>query len=188
MKQLSAALVTAVILGLLASLAAADEFLSWGRTSDQPMDIAAGMATFRRTEDGGEISFKGNVKVKQGDMTLRCDRLVTLYDEHKRSGKRVSRKNLPKDWRSSGKPKSMTATGNVKMAQEELRAFAGKALFDDKTRTITLTERPRVRKGQDLAVAAHTIIIYLDENRYEALGKDGRPIRVTINFGKQEKK
>lgn len=68
-------------------------------------------------------------------------------------------------------------------------AVAGKALFDNAKRTITLTEGPRLWQGPDMLVA-HTIIVYLDENRAELRsndGKDGDEIRMRINPGKQKK-
>jgi lipopolysaccharide export system protein LptA len=85
--------------------------------------------------------------------------------------------------------KSITATGNVKIAQEERMAVAGKALFDNAKRTITLTEGPKLWQGPDMLMA-HTIIVYLDENRVELHSKDGKDddgIRMRINPGKQKK-
>ena len=48
-------------------------------------------------------------------------------------------------------------------------AVAGKAMYDNAKRTITLTEGPpRLWQGPDVVVA-DTIVIYLDENRHELL-------------------
>jgi lipopolysaccharide export system protein LptA len=115
-------------------------------------------------------------------MTLNCDRLVLLFDEHKISGKKASGEELPKNLDTAQKFKSVTATGTVKVMQQDLKAVAGRAVFDGRTRTITLTENPRVWEGPR-RMAADTFIIYPDENRAEALGK----IKVTIDSAEQKK-
>lgn len=89
---------------------------------------------------------------------------------------------LPADMQMSGM-RSMTATGNVKVVQNERMAVAGQAVFDNVNRTITLTESPRIWQGSDV-VQAHKIIIYLDENRTEFSGKEGEAITVLINPNK----
>lgn len=154
--------------------------------SDQPIDITSKKVSARPTAGGREVRFDGNVRVEQGDMTLTCDRLVTLFDEQKKVGERASGKKLPKALETTSTLKSITAIGNVTLAQEGMKAVAGQTVFDNDRRTITLTERPRVQKGPD-TLEAHTIIIYLDESSSEALCKDGRPIRVTINPGDYKK-
>jgi lipopolysaccharide transport protein LptA len=186
LKYLSAGLMVAAILGLMASMAGANDFLSLGRGSDQPIDLAAKKATARNTPSGKEVTYDGNVRVTQGNLTLTCDKLVVLYDEQKKGGgTKAPAKKLPKDLQTISGIKSITATGNVKIAQEERMAIAGKALFDNAKRTITLTEGPKLWQGPDMLVA-HTIIVYLDENRAELRG-NGDEIRMRINPGKQKK-
>ena len=83
--------------------------------------------------------------------------------------------------------KSITALGNVKITQNDRMALAGKAVFDNAKRTITLTEGPpRLWQGPDV-LAAQTIIIYLDENRSELLGGDESLITAIINPPKPKK-
>ncbi len=186
MRFLSAALVAAVILALMASMAGANDFLSLGQGSDQPNDLAAKKATARNTAAGKEVTYDGNVRVTQGDLTLTCDKLIVLYDEQRKGGGNNNlSKKLPKDLQTISGIKSITATGNVKIAQEERMSVAGKALFDNAKRTITLMEGPKLWQGPDMLVA-HTIIIYLDENRAELRG-NGDEIRMRINPGKQKK-
>jgi lipopolysaccharide export system protein LptA len=91
-------------------------------------------------------------------------------------------KKQPADVQMSGM-RSMVATGNVKVVQNERMAVAGQALFDNVNRTITLTDNPRVWQGSDVA-QADKIVIYLDENRTEFTGKEGGPITVMINPNK----
>jgi len=189
MKQCGAGLLAALILGLLVSMSGANDFLSVGQ-GDDPIDVKAKKSTARNTSGGKEVTFDGNVKVTQGDLTLTCDKLVILYNEqHKSSGSEPPAKRLAKDLQTISGVRSVTATGNVKITQDERMAVAGKALFDNAKRTITLTEGPRLWQGPDMLVA-HTIIVYLDENRAELRsndGKDGDEIRMRINPGKQKK-
>jgi lipopolysaccharide export system protein LptA len=191
MKHLTAALVTALIFGLLVSMpGAANNFLSVGQESDEPIDVKAKKSTARNVSGGKEVTFDGDVRVTQGDLTLTCDKLVVLYDEQRKSGgPNGLAKRLPKELQTMSQIKSITAVGNVKIAQEERMAVAGKALFDNAKRTITLTEAPRLWQGPDM-LAAHTITVFLDENRVELHGKngkDGDEIRMRINPGKQKK-
>jgi len=189
MKKCGAGLLAALILGLLVSMSGANDFLSVGQ-GDDPIDVKAKKSTARNTSGGKEVTFDGNVKVTQGDLTLTCDKLIILYNEqHKSSGTEAPAKRLAKDLQTISGVRSVTATGNVKITQDERMAVAGKALFDNAKRTITLTEGPRLWQGPDMLVA-HTIIVYLDENRAELRsndGKDGDEIRMRINPGKQKK-
>jgi lipopolysaccharide export system protein LptA len=144
----------------------------------------------RNIPDGKENVFEGAVKVVQDDVTLTCDKLVIVYEEKKGTAPTESRnRKLPKDWQTAGNIKSITASGNVKITQNERMATAGKALYDNVKRTITLTESPRIWQGRDAGIA-DTIIMYLDENRSEFRGGDASPIKFTINPSepKKEKK
>lgn len=158
------------------------------RNSEQPLDITAKKFTARNVTEGLEATFDGNVKVRQGDMTLSCDRLLIVYDETADQAAKGNRiKRFPADIQAAGKIKTITALGNVKFVQGDRMAVAGKGLYDNAKRTITLTEGPpRLWQGADVVVA-DTIIIYLDENRTELLGGEEAGIRATINPGKQKK-
>ena len=144
------------------------------------MDITSKRFTVTNTPNGKEVTFEGNVKVKQGDVTLGCDRLVIVYDEKTEAKTTEGRvRKLTKGLENVSQIKSITASGNVKIVQNERMAVAGKALYDNVKRTITLTEGPRLWQGADVLVA-NTIIIYLDENRTESLGgeRDENPIKL----------
>ncbi|MBI5250762.1 MAG: hypothetical protein HY912_14825 [Desulfomonile tiedjei] len=142
--------------------------VSLGEISDQPIDINAKKVTAKKTQNGQEITFEGNVTAKQGNVTLTCDRLIVLYDQKKKNGSEPQDrpKKNPKDLQGSSVFKSAIASGNVKVVQNELMAVAGKALFESAKKTITLSESPKIWMGPDWMVA-HTIVIYIDENRAE---------------------
>jgi lipopolysaccharide export system protein LptA len=187
MKHKISGLIVFLVLGcVLIAAGANSEYLSLGKGSDQPIDITSTKFTARNIANGKEATFEGNVKVNQGDVTLSCDQLVLVYDE--KSGDRTGDgrlKKLAKKLENVSQIKSITASGNVKIVQNERMAVAGKALYDNAKRTITLTEGPRLWQGADVMVA-NTIIIYLDENRVDSLGGEN-PIKFKINPEQQKK-
>jgi len=187
MKHKISGLIVFLVLGcVLIAAGANNEYLSLGKGSDQPIDITSTKFTARNIANGKEATFEGNVKVNQGDVTLSCDQLVLVYDE--KSGDRTGDgrlKKLAKKLENVSQIKSITASGNVKIVQNERMAVAGKALYDNAKRTITLTEGPRLWQGADVMVA-NTIIIYLDENRVDSLGGEN-PIKFKINPEQQRK-
>jgi lipopolysaccharide export system protein LptA len=190
MKHKIAGLVVFLVLGCVLTVAGENNnYLSLGKGSDQPMEITSKKLSAKNTPNGKEVTFEGNVEVKQGDVALTCDHLVIVYDEKTGAGTAEKRvKKLPKALENASQIKSITASGNVKIVQNERMAVAGKALYDNVKRTITLTEAPRLWQGKDMLVA-DTIIIYLDENRSELLGGKGKEkaIKAIINPDKQNK-
>jgi lipopolysaccharide export system protein LptA len=188
MKHIFSGLIGFLIMGVMLSAAYAQNgYLSLSQSSQEPIDITAKKFTARNIPDGKENIFEGAVKVVQDDVTLTCDKLVIVYNEKKGAAPTESgNRKLPKDWQTAGNIKSITASGNVKIVQNERMATAGKALYDNVKRTITLTESPRIWQGRDAGIA-DTIIMYLDENRSEFRGGDASPIKFTINPGEQKK-
>ena len=188
MKHKIAGLVVFLVLGsVLMAAGANNEYLSLGKGSDQPIDITSTKFTARNIPNGKEATFEGNVKVNQGDVTLSCDQLVLVYDEKAGASTGDGRpKKLAKKLENVSQIKSITASGNVKIVQNERMAVAGKALYDNAKRTITLTEGPRLWQGADVMVAK-TIIVYLDENRVDSQGGEENPIKFKINPEQQKK-
>jgi|UniRef100_A0A7C4ET32 lipopolysaccharide export system protein LptA len=157
------------------------------QSSDEPLDITSKKFTAKNVPNGLEATFEGGVKVRQGDMTLTCDKLTIDYDEDKTEPRQNHIKKGIRGLETAGKIRAITAVGNVKFVQGERIAVAGKALYDNSKRTITLTKGPpKLWQGPDVVVA-DTIIIYLDENRTELLGGDEAGIRATINPSKMKK-
>lgn len=188
MKHKIVGLAGILVLGcILTAAGASNPPFPLGKGSDQPIDITSKKWTARNTPDGKESTFEGNVKVKQGDVTLTCDRLIILYDEKPKTRTGETKvKTLPKGLENVSQIKSITASGNVKIIQNERMAVAGKALYDNAKRTITLTEGPRLWQGADVMVA-NSIIIYLDENRVVSQGGTENPIFFTIKSQTQKK-
>jgi len=177
----------AVVLVMVAATAAAQSLnlKSAGVGSDEPISLTSKKAVTRNLPDGIEFTFEGSVKLRQGTLTLTCDKLVVVYDEKLAKASNPNGK-LPKDMPSAETIRSMDMSSNVKFEQGDRKATAGKARYDNVKRTLTLTDGPRLWKGADSAIA-DTIIIYIDENRSELLGRDGGPIRLEINPSKNKK-
>ena len=130
-----------------------------------------------------EETFEGKVQVVQGNIKLTCDKLIVSYDEKKGAAQIGSQdRKSSKDRPADGNIKSITASGNVKIVQDERMATAGKAFFDSVNRIITLTDGPRIWQGRDAGIA-DAIVMYLDENRWEFRGDDNSPIKFTIHPG-----
>jgi len=181
-----------VLLGLFEGAAIAlDSRKGLTDGSDLPIDIKSKRVTARNVSTGREVTFDGNVKVQQGDLILTCDRLVIVYEENEGLKERPvggSRK-LPVDLPAASSIKSITASGNVKIAQKEKQASAAKALFDNVKRTITLSGGPPMfRHGLD-SVVGDKIILYLGEDRFEVLNGDNSPqIKARLNPSRNWKK
>jgi lipopolysaccharide export system protein LptA len=165
-----------------------------GETSDQPIDITAKKVIAKKTSNGQEFVFEGSVCAKQGNLTLTCDQLTVLYEPKIKNGStqedQPKKPGNPKDLKGDSVFKTATASGNVKVTQNELKATAGKAVFDNVRKTITLNDSPKVWKGQDWMVAP-TIVVYINEKRMETLPASGgdNGVKFLINPGtlKQEK-
>jgi lipopolysaccharide transport protein LptA len=138
-------------------------------TADQPIEITSKKVVAKKTTNGQEIVFEGSVQAKQGNVILTCDRLIVIYDQKKGSDLPDGNKRNPKDLKESGVFKSATALGNVKVVQNETKAIAGKAFFDSIKKTITLTESPKIWRGQDWGTAS-VITIFINENQVETEG------------------
>ncbi len=165
------------------SPAAAEESSQGLKPSSAPIEVTSKKMTAKMLPQGVELTFEGRVKVKQDDMILACDKLVGFYEEDKknRNGSDIKTKKS-KDMASS--VRSAVASGNVKITKGELKAEAGKAVLDNQKRTATLSEGPpQVWQGPHM-LTAHTIVIYLDENRAELLGGEDTGIRATLNPAK----
>ena len=177
MKNINISIIGFLVLIVALSAAYAENgYLALEPGSQEPIDITSKKFTTRNIPDGKENTFDGAVKVVQDDVTLTCDRLVIVYEEKKGATPTESRnRKLPKDLQNTGNIKSITASGNVKISQNERMATAGKALYDNVKRTITLTESPRIWQGRDAGIA-DTINMYLDENRSATPVRSSSPL------------
>lgn len=159
-----------LVFGLLvaASCVQAD-FGKPAKIADQPIDITAKKFTARNVDGGVEAVFEGDVKGAQGDWTLKCDRLVCLFETRNNVAKKGAgrSKRFPADLQAERDIKFVTATGAVEFSQGHRRVTAGKAVYDHAKRTITLTEGPPQFWIEDGEGEAEEVIIHLDEDSVE---------------------
>jgi len=181
MKYISPGIIGVSILAVTLSTGYAENgYLGLGQGS-QRIQVSADKVT--GMPDARKI-FEGNVSVLQGNIKLTCDKLIVAFDENKGSARIGGRdRKLSEDGPVDRGIKSFTASGNVKIVQDERVATAGKAFFDNVNRIITLTDSPRIWQGRDAAIAK-AIVMYLDENTWEFQGGDNSPIKFTIHPSK----
>ena len=93
------------------------------------------------------LTYRGTVTVTQADLTLRSDVLTVTLDQAK-----------------SDRPREVVAEGDVQITKGQRRASGARAVFDDKARTVTLSDQARLQDGPN-EVAGEKVVVYLDEQR-----------------------
>jgi lipopolysaccharide transport protein LptA len=109
------------------------------------------------------ITYKGRVVTVQSDMTMRSETLTAYYDPEMKQMKQI------------------VAEGKVNATQGNRIATGEKAVFDDKTKTVTLTGSPVMSQ-----VSGVKVVYYMDQDRAVAEG-DGK-IRVQATVFPEELK
>ncbi len=104
---------------------------------DAPMTITAERLEAERDVNGSErLVFEERVKVKQGDLTVDCDWLESVY-----SGA------------MGGRAEQITARGNVRVAQGETEIFCGQVVFRESVCSALCTPQGRpvvLRRGENV--------------------------------------
>jgi lipopolysaccharide transport protein LptA len=97
------------------------------------------------------FAYEGNVEVRQGDMTLTASVVEGSYNER-------------------NEIEMLTAHTNVVIVKgPEIRASGEKAIFDNKSQVVTLTENPELQQ-EGSVLTADVIRVFLAENRSAAEG------------------
>lgn len=109
------------------------------------------------------LTYRGEVMVTQGDLTLRSERLRVLLNEEGVGSQRV---------------REVVAEGEVKIGMGERTASGGRAVFDQQAKTVTLSERAVLRDGPN-EVTGERVVVYLDERRSIVEG-GGAPVRAVL--------
>jgi lipopolysaccharide export system protein LptA len=113
----------------------------------------------------GQLTYRGDVKVSQADLTLSSDVLsVTL------------------DMETTGRPREIVAEGNVRIVNGERVATGGRAVFNQDKQTITLSEAAVLRDGPN-EVAGDRVVVYLEEQRSVVEGGEDRVRAVLFPAG-----
>lgn len=192
MKPTIAGLAVILAVGfMLTASHAQDDFLALGnkslKGSDQEIKITSDRLKLIRKSGLVEGVYDGHVKVKQGDVTMTCDRLsIISADKDDHTTPDPKRSIIPTDRKTTEDIRSITASGSVKIVQGDRVAVAGTALFDNGKQTITLSDGPKLWQGTN-QIIGDEIIVYLKENSAEVKTKKGTKIETIINPGQQNK-
>lgn len=107
------------------------------------------------------ITYKGRVVTIQAEMTMRSETLTAYYEPEMKQMKQI------------------VAEGKVQATQANRVATGDKAVFDDKTKTVTLTGSPVMRQGNS-QVTGTRIIYYIEDDRAVAEGKGQVRVQAVI--------
>jgi lipopolysaccharide export system protein LptA len=147
----------------------------FSQNRDQPVQIEA--ASLEVRDKDKVATFSGNVKVVQGDTTMRCKSLVVYYDGQ--AGSATMKAATPGP---GGKQQisRLEARGGVSVTQKEHTATGDIGLFDMRANTVTLqgnvvvSQGPNVMRGDRLVVDLTTGVSRVDA------GKSHGPVRMLI--------
>ncbi len=126
---------------------------------EAPLDVRADRMELLQKK--GLVRFEGHVVATQDDLTLRCTSLVARS-------------------RKDGEVAEMTATGEVVVEAEGLRATAAKARWSKAEGTLVFTGNPRVVRGDDV-LSGERIVLWPKQGRVvieRAHGRLGRVPRI----------
>ena len=115
---------------------------------NQPLQIEAASLEVRDKEK--KAIFSGNVKVVQGDTTMRCKSMVVFYDQQGQQGGAQTVKAATPGPGGSQQISRLEATGGVTVVQKDQTATGDSALFDVKSNTVTLKGNVVVTQGQNV--------------------------------------
>jgi lipopolysaccharide export system protein LptA len=131
-------------------------------SSDEPILVESRELEF--DYQSNRVFYRGEVKAKQGDVTIDCDELIVFFDRA--------------DDVRQAELRAVVATGNVVITQGERRATGGKAVFNQVDRQIALLENPILRDGKN-EVRGDRLTVYLDEGRSVMESAKGTKERVS---------
>ena len=156
----------------------------------QPVQIEASRLEVRDKDK--MATFTGNVKVVQGDTTLRCKTLVVFYEQQNKDGQQAqaaAAKTMPAAKPGPGGSSQISkleASGGVTVVQKDQTATGDRALFDMKSNTVTLlgnvlvSQGPNVMRGEKLVVDLTTGVSRVDAG--------SGPVRMLIQQGAPQDK
>ena len=127
-------------------------------------------------------TFTGNVKVVQGDTTMRCSSLVVFYDSQQTAGSVKAASPGPG---GAQQIRRLEARGGVTVTQKDQTATGETGIFDMQANTVTLignvvvSQGPNVMRGDRLVADLTTGVSRVDA------GKSRGPVRMLIQQSPQ---
>lgn len=130
-----------------------------GLRADAPIHIEADRMS--SSQKSNSVVFTGAVSAKQGDITIRSDKMTVHYSEQK--GKK-NQKN------PTQQVEKLICVGNVEVTRAEWLGTSKKMVYLSNKRQVILTGNAKAWQDQNM-VSGEKIIYYLDEGRSEVIGK-----------------
>ena len=119
-----------------------------------------------------QVIFLGNVVAKQGELTIRGDKMTIFYSEGDES--EVSGNDLTR------RLDRIVVEGNVQISQKKLVATGEHAVYHSSDNRVVLTGEPRVQRDKDF-IQGSSITIFLDSDKSIVEGSPSRPVEATIH-------
>ena len=147
----------------------------------QPVQIEASRLEVRDKQK--VATFSGNVKVVQGDTTMRCKTLVVFYEQKPGDSPGKAMPAAQPGPGGASQISRLEAKGNVVVTQKDQTATGDTGLFDMKANTVTLlnnvvvSQGPNVLRGERLVVDLTTGVSKVDA------GNSSGPVRMLIQNG-----
>jgi lipopolysaccharide export system protein LptA len=140
------------VLSLAASAAAAQNVQNnalqgFSQNRDQPVKIEA--STLEVRDKDKVATFSGNVRLVQGDTTMRCARLVVFYEQDGAGAATGAMKPAAPIGPGGGTQsiKRLEAKGGVTITQKDQTATGENGVFDMKSNTVTLHKNVVISQG-----------------------------------------
>lgn len=149
--------------------------------SNEPIEIVSNkMEAFQEKR---MIVFSGDALAKQGDITVKTDRLTVYYKKAEDKAGSAGNREIPE----GGELDRIEAKGNVVITQKDLSATAEEAIYSHDSATFVMTGQPVLKQANN-TVSGCKVFIYVNENRGEVVKCDGEDTqRVTAIIHTQGK-
>lgn len=148
----------------------------FSQNRDQPVQIEA--ASLEVRDKDKVATFAGNVKVVQGDTTMRCKSLMVHYEGNAAPG--ATMKAAKPGPGGKSQISRLEMKGGVVVTQKDQTATGDAGEFDMKSNTITLSGNVIVSQGQNIMRGERLVVdLTTGVSRVEASKAHG-PVRVLI--------
>jgi lipopolysaccharide export system protein LptA len=138
-------------------------------TKDAPIHIVSD--SLEAYQQQQKVVFIGHVVAKQGELTVRGDRMTVFYLKEEKSES--------KEESLAGKVDRVEVDGNVHITQKEIVATGEHVVYFSQENKIVLTGKPRVEQGKD-SIQGEKITLFLDTEKSVVEGGPSRPVEATI--------
>jgi lipopolysaccharide export system protein LptA len=151
--------------------------LTQDQNKDQPVQIEA--ATLEVHDKAKTATFSGNVRVVQGDTTMKCQSLVVFYGQEVGIGSNngtpvTTTKSTPGMPQGAQNIRRIEARGGVTVITKDQNASGDLGIYDLKTKTITLSGNVVVSQGQNVIHGEKVVVDMVTGNaRVESGSSNG---------------